>query len=122
MHEANCFLDGLFDRQIEREDSEKQRTKDKKTASGLSLDEVEYFQGTEKTALDSMVSPKRVKWIATRGERDSSVMKQMREAREERPPARQWPPLLRQFGAISAPCHWAPMFVLYLRKWSWGDL
>ena len=75
-------------RQIERDEFEKARTKDKKAAAGLSMDEVEYFQGTEKTATDSMIAPQLVEWIATQGERDASIMKQTRKAREERALAR----------------------------------
>ena len=71
-------------RQIERDEFEKNRVKDKKSASGLSLDEVEYFQGTEKTAYDSMICLDLFEWISKQGERDSSILKNMRKAREER--------------------------------------
>ena len=57
----------------------------KKTAErGLGVDEVEYFQGTEKTAYDSIICPDLVEWISKQGERDSSILKNMRKARGER--------------------------------------
>lgn len=71
-------------RQIERDDLEKSRLSKKAGDRGLGVDEVEYFQGAEKTAHDTMIAPDLVEWISKQGERDSSIMKNMRKAREER--------------------------------------
>ena len=75
-------------KQIERDEHEKSRGQDKKNSRGLALDEVEYFQGTDKTAYDSMICPALAEWIAKQAERDSSIAKQTRKAREERALAR----------------------------------
>ena len=54
--------------QIERDEFERNRTNDKNTAMGRSLDEVEYFQGTEKMVSEHMIAPQLIEWIAVQGE------------------------------------------------------
>ena len=71
-------------KQIERDEHEKSRGQDKKNSRGLALDEGEYFQGTHKTAYDNMICPALTEWIAKQADRDSSIVKQTRKAREER--------------------------------------
>ena len=50
----------------------------------LPLDEIEYFQGSNKTPYDSMICPELAEWISKQAERDSTIAKQTRKAREER--------------------------------------
>ena len=50
--------------------------------------EQELFLGSQKSHHESMVSPALIEWVAKGLERESSILKQARKAREERKLAR----------------------------------
>ena len=52
------------------------------------IDESELFLGVGKSAYESMVCPDLTDWTAKQLERDATILKQTRKAREERAQAR----------------------------------
>ena len=63
--------------------SEDKQFKDKKSV-GVSSEEVELFLGGSKSGLESMICPDLMQHIAKELEREASINKQTRKAREER--------------------------------------
>ena len=49
----------------------------------LGIEEVELFLGSNKSSTDTMIAPDLTEWVAKQMERDASIAKQSRKAREE---------------------------------------
>ena len=95
-------------RMIERDDLEKSRLAKMAGDRGLGVDEVEYFQGSEKTAYDTMIAPDLIEWISKQGEWYNSIQMDMRNAREKRDLARQYRRSLGVLGLLVEPATSVP--------------
>ena len=73
-------------RGVERDTDEQQRKQ--KKIGGMPIEEVGLFLGSIKSSTDTMIAPDLTEWAAKQVERDASIAKQSRKAREERVLAR----------------------------------
>jgi len=55
----------------------------KEKGAGLSREEASYFTGSHRLGGEVMICPELVEWVSKEIEKDASVAKQMRKAREE---------------------------------------
>ena len=90
LHSRWAQLTERYYLQVERDHEEKeQQHKGKNAKTGPRSEEADLFLGAFKTYAQAMVCLELAEWIGKDLERESSVLKQSRKAREERAAAKQ---------------------------------